>query len=114
MPLGKVGRRIVSDETEAAILAWNKQRCKAQGLLAEKYSLENEIVRAQVLKKSELKKGLAAIADAIASRITSSDLSHAALRLADFTTKRELYKAMKQAENDFLFGTPDVGTMTIS
>ena len=78
MPLGKVGRRIVSDQTEAAILAWNKQRCETQRLLGKKYELENEIVRAQILKKSELEKGLAAVADAIASRILASDLSQSA------------------------------------
>jgi len=35
------------------------------------------------------------------------------LRLEGFRTKGELYDAMKQAENDFLFGTPDVGEMTM-
>jgi hypothetical protein len=35
------------------------------------------------------------------------------LRLEGFRTEKELHDAMIQAENDFLFGTPDVGTMTI-
>jgi hypothetical protein len=35
------------------------------------------------------------------------------LRLEEFKTKKQLLRAMKQAENDFLFGTNDVGTMTI-
>jgi hypothetical protein len=33
------------------------------------------------------------------------------LRFADFGTKKDLLKAMEQAENDLLFGTPDVGTL---
>jgi hypothetical protein len=35
------------------------------------------------------------------------------LRLEGYRTEKELHDAMIQAENDFLFGTPDVGTMTI-
>jgi hypothetical protein len=34
------------------------------------------------------------------------------LRLKDFATTQELAEGMKQAENDLLFGTPDVGTVT--
>jgi hypothetical protein len=33
------------------------------------------------------------------------------LRLKRFRTEKELYNAMVQAENDLLFGTPNVGTI---
>ena len=54
MPLGKVSHRRVSDETDREIIAWNQQRIATQRELAEKYRLQNEIVRAQVLNKSKM------------------------------------------------------------
>jgi ABC-type phosphate transport system auxiliary subunit len=78
MPLGKVGRRRVSDETEASILAWNQQRIECQKHLAEKYQLENQITKAAYLDKSELGRALEVIGDAMRAIIVSSDLSRSA------------------------------------
>jgi hypothetical protein len=40
-------------------LEWNRQRTATQKALCEKYELENEITRGQVLNRAELAKGLA-------------------------------------------------------
>jgi hypothetical protein len=61
MPLGKVGRRRVSDETDRAIIAWNEQRCETQRHLGQKYELHNQILKAEVVQKSALEKALAAL-----------------------------------------------------
>jgi hypothetical protein len=63
---------------ERAVVEWNRQRTETQRHLSEKYRLENEITRSEVLRKSELVKGLAMVADAIRARILSSDLSRSA------------------------------------
>jgi hypothetical protein len=77
MPTG-VPRRRTKNLAEREIIRWNRQRTETQKQLAEKYRLENEVVRAEVLRKSELTKALALVADAIVARITASDLSQSA------------------------------------
>jgi hypothetical protein len=52
------------------IVEWNRQRTETQQL-AEKYSLENQITRGEVLRRTELAKGLALIAEAISARVMS-------------------------------------------
>jgi hypothetical protein len=71
---------------EREVIRWNRQRTETQRHICEKYSLENQILKAEVLKKSELVKGLAMIADAITTRIMDSDLSRSAKE--DILTKR--------------------------
>jgi hypothetical protein len=54
---------------ERAIVEWNRQRTATQKALCEKYKLENEITRSQVLNRAEFAKGLALIAEAISARV---------------------------------------------
>ena len=51
------------------------ERLRKERELTRKYSLENEVVEASLLNRSEVMKGLAAVADAMTSRIMASDVS---------------------------------------
>jgi len=59
---------------EQAVVDWNQARIETQKHLAQKYALENQITRAEVLKRTELAKGLALIVDAFTSRIMAADM----------------------------------------
>jgi hypothetical protein len=54
------------------------ERLRKERELTRKYQLQNQIAEASVLDRAELSKGLAGIADAVVSRIMSSELSRAA------------------------------------
>src|SRR6516162_9068155 len=60
---------------EIELTRYNAARTNVQVHLAERYKLDNEITRGQVIRKDELMKGLSRIADSIVSRITASTLS---------------------------------------
>jgi hypothetical protein len=63
--------------TEAAAKAiadFNRQRIKSQKELTEKYRLENMITRAEYLKRLDVARGLAMIADAVVSRIMAAEI----------------------------------------
>jgi hypothetical protein len=51
------------------------EKVRTQRALARKLELENDITMASVLNRAELMKGLAAIADAMVSRIMAADVS---------------------------------------
>src|SRR6516225_1521002 len=55
-----------------------EEKLATQRQLTRKYQLENSIVEASVLDRAALTKGFAAIADAVSSRIMSSELSREA------------------------------------
>jgi hypothetical protein len=57
-----------------AIADVNRQRVKAQKELTEKYRLENMITRAEYLKRLDIARGLATVAEAVVSGIMSSDM----------------------------------------
>jgi hypothetical protein len=53
----------------------NEEKLATQRQLTRRYELDNQIVEASVLNRAELEKVLAQVADAIKSRIMSSELS---------------------------------------
>jgi hypothetical protein len=53
----------------------DQEKLATQKELTKRYQLNNRIVEASVLDRAELMKGLATVADAIVSRITSSGLA---------------------------------------
>jgi peroxiredoxin family protein len=57
---------------EQSLVEFNRQRTECQRQLAEKYKLENQITRGEVLRKAELAKTFALIADAMVTRIMSA------------------------------------------
>jgi hypothetical protein len=52
-----------------------RSRTVVQRHLAEKYRIENAILKGEAINRADLAKGLARIADAMVSRITASSLS---------------------------------------
>jgi hypothetical protein len=54
---------------------WNAQRTETQRQLAEKYSLENAVVRGNLLDASIMRVAFAALADSLTSVIMASALS---------------------------------------
>jgi hypothetical protein len=54
--------------------ALHQEKVRTQKELADRYALENAITRAELLRRSEVERVFAAIADAIKSRIMSSHL----------------------------------------
>jgi hypothetical protein len=54
------------------------EKLRTQEQITKKYQLDNEIVEASVVNKAALMKGLAAVADAMQSRIRASELSRRA------------------------------------
>jgi hypothetical protein len=52
-----------------------RSRTETQRQLAEKYRIENAIMKGDHVNRVDLAKGLARIADAIVNRITTSELS---------------------------------------
>ena len=57
-----------------AIVDYNRQRIKTEKERAEKLRLENQIIRSEYLKRSDVARGQAMIADAIGSRIMAADI----------------------------------------
>jgi hypothetical protein len=55
--------------------ALHQEKVRTQKELADRYTLENQITRAEVLNRAEVARVFAAIADAIKTRIMSSNLS---------------------------------------
>ena len=55
--------------------ALHQEKVRTQKELADRYALENAITRAELLRRSEVERVFAAIADAIKTRIMSSNLS---------------------------------------
>jgi hypothetical protein len=55
--------------------ALHQEKVRTQKELADRYALENEITRAEVLRRSEVERVCAAVADAIVARVMSSGLS---------------------------------------
>ena len=53
------------------------ERVRKERQLTRKYSLENAMVEASVLNRAEIAKGLAAVADAMTSRIMSANVDRA-------------------------------------
>jgi len=70
-PAGKPRRRDLS-LGEKAVVDWNRQRIATQKELAEKYRLENEITRGEVLNKAALRAAFTELADAILNVVMSS------------------------------------------
>jgi hypothetical protein len=57
-----------------AIVDFNRQRTKTEKAREEKLRLENQITRSEYLKRSEIARGLAAIVDAVVSRVMAADV----------------------------------------
>ena len=55
--------------------ALHQEKFRTQKELADRYALENQITRAEVLNRAEVERIFATIADAITTRIMSSNLS---------------------------------------
>jgi hypothetical protein len=58
--------------------AFDQEKLATQKQLTRKYQIANAIAEASVLDRAEVMKGLAAVADAMVSRIMASELSRAA------------------------------------
>jgi len=71
-PPGRTRRR--ENLPERAITEWNRQRTATQKALCEKYDLENQVRRGQLLDRAEVTKVLAAIAHAMVTRISVADI----------------------------------------
>ena len=111
MPLN-TNRRRESGLAEHELAEWNRQRTETQRQLAEKYTLENMITRAEVLNVTALKKAFAEIADSLVSVIMSStsmsrsekedflkNLSTWTVKLADVShAQTRLYQKEEKAE----------------
>jgi hypothetical protein len=54
----------------------HQEKIATQKELTKRYRLDNEITEGNVLNRAELSRGLAAIADAMVSRIMSSGVPH--------------------------------------
>ena len=61
--------------TDAVFGGLNEEKLATQRQLTRRYELDNQVVEASVLNRAELEKVLAQVADAIQSRIMSSELS---------------------------------------
>jgi hypothetical protein len=51
------------------------EKVRTQRQIADRYTLDNQITRGEMLNRSELMRGLSAIADAMTARIMASELS---------------------------------------
>jgi hypothetical protein len=73
MPTG-VPRRRTKNLAEREIAEWNRQRTETQKQLAEKYRLENAVLKGQLLDRSELERVFSELASAIVGIIQTSGL----------------------------------------